>query len=190
MYIRFVGRCFALLSSPCPPIRCWTPGWLIVLLLCAGMLYSCGAPSPSASVSSTSSHQGLAARQQLPQGTQPQATATEAAHPFHATTQTFDSKYTITLDITPNRSGTNVFTAWVMDNQTKQPVTHIVITLYTTMQDMPMGTNSIVLHDDGNGQFSATSDNLIMGGKWAIGITIIRSDRIIHKAGVMSLVTP
>lgn len=77
-----------------------------------------------------------------------------------------------------------------MDNQTKQPVTHIVITLYTTMQDMPMGTNSIVLHDDGNGQFSATSDNLIMGGKWAIGITIIRSDRIIHKAGVMSLVTP
>ena len=77
-----------------------------------------------------------------------------------------------------------------MDNQTKQPVTHIVITLYTTMQDMPMGTNSIVLHDDGNGQFSATSDNLIMGGKWAIGITIIRSDHIIHKAGVMSLVTP
>ena len=118
---------------------------------------------------------------------QPQPTA--VARPFHATVQTFDGDFTVTLDITPNHSGVNMFMAQVRDNHANQPATHVRIMLYTTMQDMDMGTDSLALHDDGMGQFSATSTNLSMGGHWAIGITISTADHIIHKAGV-SFVMP
>jgi len=71
-----------------------------------------------------------------------------------------------------------------MDNRTGEPAARVIITLYTTMQDMAMGTDSLVLHSDGNGQFSATSDNLSMAGHWAIGIAIQASDHTMHRAGV------
>jgi len=67
--------------------------------------------------------------------------------------------------------------------------THVVITLYTTMQDMPMGTDSVVLRAEGGGQFSATSDILSMGGHWALGITIQTANHVIHKAGVSLLLS-
>ena len=94
----------------------------------------------------------------------------------------------MTLDITPNRSGPNVFTVQVMDNHTEKLAGRLNITLYTTMQDMAMGTDSITLHADENGNYSATSDNLSMSGHWAIGIAIQTPDHALHKAGV-SLVT-
>jgi len=90
----------------------------------------------------------------------------------------------VTLDITPNRSGANIFQLRVMNNQTGKPASHVTITLYTTMQDMAMGTDSIGLHADGAGYFSSPSNNLSMAGHWAIGIAIQTSDRVIHKAGV------
>lgn len=68
-------------------------------------------------------------------------------------------------------------------------VEDVEITLYTTMQDMAMGTDSVVLHANGSGQFSATSDVLNMGGHWSIGITVQTADHIVHKAGV-SFVLP
>jgi copper transport protein len=148
----------------------WKLVWCIVLFLCVSVIAGCGA-TPSSMI---------VIRQQ------PQPT--EVAQPFHATVKTFDGDFTLTLTITPNRSGTNVFTVRVMDNHTDRLATRANITLYTTMQDMPMGTDAIILHADGKGQFSATSDNLSMAGHWAIGITIQTSDHSLHKAGV-SLVT-
>ncbi len=103
--------------------------------------------------------------------------------------QTFDKAFSLTLDITPGRSGPNMFVAHVMDNHTNKPATHVNITLYTTMQDMAMGTDSFALRADGNGQFSATSDLLSMSGHWAIGITIQTTDHVMHKTGV-NLVMP
>jgi predicted small lipoprotein YifL len=145
--------------------------WSILLLLCVSALASCGATPPAT----------IAPAQKL----QP----TQAAQPFHAAVRTLDGDFTVSLAITPNRSGTNVFKVHVLDTHTDKPATHAKITLYTTMQDMPMGTDSILLHTDGRGLFSATGDNLSMGGHWAIGITLQLSDHSIHKAGV-NLVTP
>lgn len=143
---------------------------VLVLLFSLSILSGCGAASSPTTL------------QQQPQ-------PTTVARPFHATVQTFDGDFTVTLDITPNHSGINTFMAQVKDNHANHPAAHVHITLYTTMQDMAMGTDSIVLHDDGAGQFSATSENLSMGGHWAIGITIATADHIIHKAGVSFVVS-
>ena len=142
---------------------------VLVFFLSLSMLSGCGAPSPA------------------PLQQQPQPTI--VAGPFHATVRTFDGDFTVTLDITPNHSGVNAFVAQVKDNHANQPAAHVQIILYTTMQDMAMGTDSIALHDDGGGQFSASSAKLSMGGHWAIGIAISTADHIIHKAGV-NLIMP
>jgi len=147
----------------------WKPVWIFLLFLCVSVTSSCGPSSSSATT--------------VGQPPQPSADA----HPFHDTFKTLDGDFTITLDITPNRSGINVFMAQVMDTRTKTSAAHIAITLYTTMQDMPMGTDSILLRAGNNGQFSATSNTLSMDGHWAIGITIQTPDHIIHKAGVSLL---
>lgn len=146
----------------------WRVVQICVLFFGLGVLSSCGASAPIATTTTT-----------LPR---PQPTI--SAGPFHTTVQTFDGDFTLTLDITPNRSGPNRFNMLVMDNNTHTMATHVVITLYTTMQDMPMGTDSVVLHAEGGGKFSATSDVLSMGGHWALGITIQTTNHIIHKAGV------
>jgi hypothetical protein len=146
--------------------------WTSLLLLCVGVISGCGsAPPPSPTL-----------RQVSP--------TPQAAHPFHETLETRDGTFTITLDIAPNRSGTNVFLARVTDNRTGKPAARVIITLYTTMQDMDMGTDSIVLRPDGNGQFSATSGNLSMAGHWAIGIAIQASDQSMHQAGVSFVTAP
>jgi len=152
-------------------LLCRKVGWSILLLLSVGVFGGCGAtPSSTTAIRS-------------------QPSPTEATQPFHSTVKTLDGDFTVTLNITPNRSGANVFMVHVMDNHTHKLATDVHITLYTTMQDMPMGTDSILLHADGKNQFSAASDNLSMAGHWAIGIAIQTSDHIIHKAGVM-LVMP
>jgi len=143
-----------------------------LLLLCVGVISSCGT-TPRASPP---------LRQASP--------TPQVAHPFHDTLETRDGAFTVTLDITPNRSGTNVFLVRVMDNRAVKLAAHVIITLYTTMQDMAMGTDSIVLQADGNGQCSATSDNLSMAGHWAIGIAIQASDHSMHQAGVSFVTAP
>lgn len=148
----------------------WKPVWLLLVFLFASVITGCG---PSAASTTTV-------------GLHPQLSV--VTHPFHETVKTFDGDFTFTLDITPDRSGTNVFKVQVMDTLTHTPATHIIITLYATMQDMPMGTDSIILHAGDNGYFSMTSNALSMGGHWAIGITIQTPDHTIHKAGVRLLI--
>jgi copper transport protein len=104
--------------------------------------------------------------------------------PFPATIKTLDGAFTITLDVTPNHAGNNQFSVLVLDNQTSKPAAQVVLTLYITMQDMPMGTTSLTLHADGNGHFSANGANLSMAGHWAIGIVVQTADHVEHKAGV------
>lgn len=106
------------------------------------------------------------------------------AQPFHGTAKTLDGALTVTLDITPNHSGPNVFTVTVLDNQTSQPAKVSNVTLYTTMQDMAMGTDSMTLQANSNGQFSSTSNNLNMVGHWGIAIAIQTPDHVIHKVGL------
>lgn len=148
-------------------------GWIFVfmLFLCVSTISSCGSPSsPTTAI-----------------GQHPQSPAVTL--PFHGMVTTLDGDFTITLDITPDHSGTNTFLARVMDTHTHVPAAHVSITLYTTMQDMAMGTDSIILRATGNGQFSTTSNTLSMGGHWAIGIAIQTADHQIHKVGV-SLLLP
>lgn len=153
----------------------WKVPGMLILLLSLSVISGCDSIPITTATTPTP----------LPTKSQP----TVIAQHFHATVQTFDKDFTITLDITPNRSGPNAFMAHVKDNRANKPAIHAHITLYTTMQDMAMGTDSIVLHSDGNGQFSATSNVLSMGGDWAIGITIQTPDHVIHKAGV-NLIMP
>lgn len=147
--------------------RSWWWAGVLVFFLGASLLSGCGAITTGASVTQPS----------------PQPTPV-VARPFHTTVQTFDGDFAITLDITPNHTGPNLFRAQVVDNHARRPATHILITLYTTMQDMPMGTDSVVLQAEGGGLFSAMSNVLSMGGHWALGILVQTSDHAQHKAGV------
>jgi copper transport protein len=112
---------------------------------------------------------------------QPQAGG--QAKPFNTSIQTTDDKFTVTLNINPNRFGTNAFTVSVMDNSTHIPTTNVGVSLYTTMLDMEMGTDSINLLPDGKGHFSANGD-LSMGGHWQVRIQIRTPDNTLHEAKV------
>jgi copper transport protein len=156
-----------------PRKRIWSCAWSIALALCLGLLSGCG---------------GTLAPTQTVQDTSRTSPTAEGIQPFHATVQTLDSVLTVTLTITPDRAGTNMFTVRVRANHPNALPTAVSVTLYTTMQDMPMGTDAIHLHADSNGSFSAISV-LSMQGHWAIGIVIQTPDHRLHKGGVM-LVTP
>lgn len=136
----------------------------LLFLLCVSMIISCGTVQTATPA--------------------PQQPSPEATHPFHGTVTTLDGDFIVTLDVTPNLSGTNVFLVHVEDAHTNKLTMPVAITLYTTMQDMDMGTDSLTLHPGGSGLFSATADNLSMAGHWAIGIVIQTSDHVTHKAGV------
>lgn len=105
------------------------------------------------------------------------------AKPFNASIQTTDNKFTVTLNVNPNRFGTNTFTVSVVDNSTHAPTTKVGVSLYTTMLDMDMGTDSINLLPDGKGHFSANGD-LSMGGHWQVRIQIRTPDNTLHEAKV------
>ncbi len=58
----------------------------------------------------------------------------------------------------------------VVDNRTGKPAVHVDITLYTTMQDMAMGTDSMVLHADGKGIALMARRGYIRAGALTPGI--------------------
>ncbi len=121
-------------------------------------------------------------------GTLLPATATQPqtggqTKPFNASIQTTDNKFTVTLNVNPNRFGTNAFTVSVIDNNTHTPTTNVGVSLYTTMLDMEMGTDSINLLPDGKGHFSANGD-LSMGGHWQVRIQLRTPDNTLHEAKV------
>ena len=147
--------------------------WCIALALCLGILSGCG---------------GALTPKQTAQGSPDTSPTPVKIQPFQANIQTFDRALAVALTITPNLAGRNVFTVRVRTNHASSLTTAVNVTLYTTMQDMPMGTDSIHLLADSNGFFSATGV-LSMRGDWAIGIVIQTPDHRLHKGGVM-LVTP
>ena len=156
-----------------PRKRIWSCARTIALALCLGLLSGCG---------------GTLAPIQTVQATPRTSPTAEGAQPFHATVQALDRLLTVTLTITPDRAGTNIFTVHVRADHSSTSTTPMSVTLYTTMQDMPMGTDAIHLHADSNDSFSATGV-LSMQGHWAIGIVIQTPDHRLHKGGVM-LVAP
>jgi nitrogen fixation protein FixH len=81
-----------------------------------------------------------------------------------------------------------VFTVSAVDTSTGTPATNIGVSLYTTMLDMDMGTDTVNLLPDGKGHFSGTGD-LAMPGDWQIRVQIRTPDARLHEASV-KLVTP
>jgi hypothetical protein len=121
--------------------------------------------------------------------------AQQQQHPTTGTTQAFntsvrttDNKFTVQLNVNPNRFGTNIFTVTVIDNSTHKPTTDVGVSLYTTMLDMDMGTDTVNLRPDGKGHFSSPGD-LSMSGHWGIRIQIRTPDDTLHEATV-HLFTP
>ncbi len=141
----------------------WEPLLGVAVLVCAGLLNVFGGTLLPATAA------------------QPQTGG--QSKPFNTSVQTTDGKFTATLNINPNRFGTNVFTVSVVDNSTHASTTNVGVALYTTMLDMDMGTDNINLLPDGKGHFTASGD-LSMGGHWAIRIQIRTPDNTLHEAKV------
>jgi magnesium-transporting ATPase (P-type) len=97
---------------------------------------------------------------------------------FVATKQTSDAQLKVTLSVTPNRFGPNVFTVTVLDQQATEVKS---ASLSTTMLNMDMGTDTIVLSSDGRGQFRGTG-SLSMTGDWQIQVLIHTLDGTLHVA--------
>ena len=97
--------------------------------------------------------------------------------------RTIDNKFTVKLNVNPDRFGTNIFTVTVINNSTGKPTTDVGVSLYTTMLDMDMGTDSVNLRPDGKGHFSSPGD-LSMSGNWQIRIQIRTADNTLHDARV------
>ena len=148
----------------------WEPVLGVGVIICAGLMnVFAGTLSPIA-----------VAQQQQQTGTKPQ--------PYTTTAPTKDGKFTITLSVNPNRFGTNVFTVSAVDAATGKPATNIGVSLYTTMLDMDMGTDTVNLLPDRKGHFSGSGD-LAMPGNWEIRIQIRTPDTTLHETSV-KLVTP
>ncbi|HEU5374203.1 MAG TPA: copper resistance protein CopC [Ktedonobacteraceae bacterium] len=147
----------------------WEPWLGVAVIVCVGLMnVFAGTLTPTSAAP-------------LPQQ-QPGATS-PATGPFNGTAQTSDGKYSVTLHISPNRFGTNVFTVQVTDARTGKALNanEVGVTVYTTMLDMEMGTDSLDLQPDGKGGFSGSGD-LAMGGNWGIGVQLRTLDNQLHKA--------
>src|SRR3989440_5295532 len=148
----------------------WEPVLGVGVLICVGLMnVFAGTSSPIAA-------------------TQQQQQTASKPKPYTTTTPTKDGKFKVTLSVNPNRFGTNVFTVSAVDTATGKPATNIGVSLYTTMLDMDMGTDTVNLQPDGKGHFSGTGD-LTMPGNWEIRIQIRTPDASLHEASV-KLVTP
>jgi len=144
----------------------WEPVLGVAVLLCTGLLaVFAGTLQPPAAQQS----------QQLQQPAM-------ASKPFTTTVKTKDGKFTVTLNVSPNHLGSNVFTATVFDSKGALD-TNVGVALYTTMLDMAMGTDSINLQPDGKGHFSASGD-LTMSGNWQIRVQIRTLDNTLHEVNV------
>jgi nitrogen fixation protein FixH len=71
----------------------------------------------------------------------------------------------------------------VTDARTGRTVTQAGVSLYTTMLDMEMGTDTINLQPDGKGNFTALGD-LGMAGRWQIRVVVRTADNQLHSASV------
>jgi copper transport protein len=106
--------------------------------------------------------------------------------PYAGTLKTSDNAFTVQLTISPNRFGPNVFTVTARDSAGKVQ-SNIGVTLYTTMLDMDMGTDSLILQPDGKGNFTGNGD-LDMAGNWGLRVQIRTVDNKLHE-GQVKIVT-
>ncbi len=112
--------------------------------------------------------------------------ATKASSAFQTTVKTVDGKFLITLMVSPNTAGPNVFTVSVREPTTDQLATNVGVSLSITHLDMDMGTDAINLQPDGKGHFSAPGD-LVMGGNFQIRIQIRTTEETMHEATIKML---
>ncbi len=157
----------------------WEPALGVLVLICTGLLtVFSGTLQPAA--------QPTPIGQTAATVTQPTPAPTK---PFITTVKTSDQKFQVKLSVDPNHFGTNTFTATVLDKNGKVvPSSQVGVSLYTTMLDMDMGTDSVNLQPDGKGNFSAQGD-LGMGGNWQIRIEIRTTDDTLHNA-LIRIYTP
>jgi putative copper export protein/methionine-rich copper-binding protein CopC len=143
----------------------WEPWLGVAVLLCVGLL----------NIFASTLTPALAQPQTPPNGT--------AAGGFHQSTQTSDSKYTVTLSISPNRFGTNVFAVQVIEISTGKQLNanQVGVTVSTIMLDMDMGATSTDLQSDGKNGFRASID-FPMGGNWRIDVRLHTLDNTLHTA--------
>ncbi len=102
---------------------------------------------------------------------------------FHDTLKTTDGQFMIQFGVTPNRLGLNVFTVGVEDVSSGKSLPGLQVQLATTMLDMDMGTDRVILQSKGNGQYSAQG-TLAMEGHWEIRILLRTPNSTLHQASV------
>jgi copper transport protein len=146
----------------------WEPLLGVAVLVCAGLLNVFAGTLASTNTTSISPVQPS------------QPTATVKA--YTSTLTTSDTIFTIKLSVSPNRLGPNVFTVTALDS-TGKVKNKIGVTIYTTMLDMDMGTNSISLQPDGKGNFVGNGE-LDMGGNWQLRVQLRTPDAKLHEATV------
>lgn len=142
----------------------WEPWLGVAVLVCVGLLnVFAGTLTPTNAASSSPT--------------------TPAAGAFNGTAQTADGKYSVTLTISPDRFGSNVFTVQVKDVQTGKALgpNDVGVSVYTTTLDMDMGTGNLDLQAVSGGGFSGTGD-LAMGGNWDIRVQLRTPDNTLHAA--------
>ncbi|HTI15029.1 MAG TPA: copper resistance protein CopC [Dictyobacter sp.] len=107
--------------------------------------------------------------------------------PYNATVKTTDGAFTAKIAVSPNHFGSNMFTVTVFDKNSKQDA-NVGVSVYATMMDMQMGTETINLQPDGQGHFSANGD-LNMSGHYQLRIQI-RTPQNTMSEGTTTMYTP
>jgi copper transport protein len=144
----------------------WEPVLGIAVLICTGLMnVFAGTLQPVAA-----------------QQNQPQTIQEPGSHgkPFNTTAQTTDGKFKLKLAIAPNSFGTNLFTVNVLDSNGKQD-TNVGVSVYLTMLDMDMGTDTVNLQPNDKGGFGAEGD-LSMPGNWQMRLQVRTLDNNLHEA--------
>lgn len=158
----------SLQTSKLTTILRWEPVLGIAVLLCTALMnIFAGTLLPATSAS-------------------PTAAGKAPTKPFATTLQTDDKKYTLQVYVSPNHFGPNLFTVKVHES-TGAPASGVGVSIYTTMLDMDMGTDTVNLQPTSTqGTFSASGD-LGMGGNWQLRIQIRAPDNTLHEAKVKLL---
>ena len=124
-----------------------------------------------------------------PVATAPQAqqqTAITASQSYTALTS--DHMLNVTLKITPDVAGPNLFIVTVQNAITHKAMTDVSVVVTISSLDMDMGTAIVSAPPAGKGSFKATS-NLLMGGNWQVRIQLRTPDHVNHVA-IIKVVTP
>lgn len=117
-------------------------------------------------------------------GTAPAQQAQQAQPSAYQTTmKTSDGRFLVQFRVTPNRQGLNTFVVVPTTSSGGKPTSAMQVHLDTIMLDMAMGTDSVDLQTDKNGEYRGQAA-LIMAGNWQIRIELRTADGKLHEASV------